>query len=264
MDQSVSAARLAAVIAAGLVVIACGGDSQTPAGNSGSSGRPASSGGTAGTATTGGSSSGAGSTLGGASFIGGAGGSNAGNGGASFASGGMSGGSAGASGGAGGTTAGRRGSDANMGGSITGLPPHHCSISPELYKAGGTCTAGDGCTRGDCGPYDGVNKSGVRGLKCVDRIFMAVPCTFEPAGDYSCFKLPNPVPACPAGTTEGTDCNAPQCSPCGSTTGQGFQTLSGGSRTGFCVCAVGHWECGAVDEYPCYSQSGASLPGSCL
>lgn len=159
--------------------------------------------------------------------------------------------------------AGRRGSTANVGGSITGLPRNHCHIEPDLYRAGGTCTADQGCS-GDCGPYDGVNQTGIRGLKCVGGTFTEVPCTFEPWGDYACFKLPSPVPACPAGTIQGTKCDVPNCSPCGSATGEGYLTESGKSRTGFCVCAVSEWECGTINEYPCYPKAGAELPASCL
>src|SRR6185295_18316346 len=66
-------------------------------------------------------------------------------------------------------------------------------------------------------------------------------CSFDPAGDYTCYKLPTAATACPADTTPqaGQACDLPTCTLCNSLQGLatgGYLDTSGSAKVGYCVC----------------------------
>lgn len=184
-------------------------------------------------------------------------------GGATASSGGLGTDAGGSSTNAGGASTSAGGSSTSAGGAPEpvdlGLTDTHCNADKEHYKAGNACTAGEGCFE-RCGP-DGTGRgTGVKGLKCEGGVFATVPCFFDPANDYSCYKLPTPPPACPAGTQRGGVCEVEKCAPCGSATDpNAFLTAGGNPHAGFCLCLGAVWSCEGADVYPCLVSE--TLPG---
>jgi hypothetical protein len=92
-------------------------------------------------------------------------------------------------------------------------------------------------------------------------------CTFNPAMDYSCYKLPTAAnTACPAGPPQATTaCDVPYCTLCNSlqgVVGGTYSDSSGAGKTGWCVCrepnAAGMrvWSCASDTAWPCPLSQG--------
>jgi hypothetical protein len=84
---------------------------------------------------------------------------------------------------------------------------------------------------------------------CTGGVYVEGTCTY-PAGDYSCYKLPATLAACPgdaAGPVSGSACTAAACMPCG----PNYQDSKMTAKTGYCVCSdAGKWSCASTKEWP--------------
>jgi hypothetical protein len=107
-----------------------------------------------------------------------------------------------------------------------------------------TCQPGSDVTgvKG-CGP----DHQGTKACACdpTAAVYACDACMFAAGRDYSCYRLPAVVPACPAVTHSNTDCTAPPCTPC-----SGYVDGSGVTKVGYCVCSAGKWSCGSTHEWP--------------
>jgi len=130
-------------------------------------------------------------------------------------------------------------------------------------------TCGNSCTglppcRKTCGPA----RSGYRDCACdaATQMWACTGCNFDPVNDYSCFKLPDPVPACPPDGTDpsgaqlplaASPCTLAPCQPCGSSTAPGYRDSTGAPKVGFCICVPsgqpgqgGVYSCASVADWP--------------
>jgi len=239
-----------AALVASIHVTGCGdsggGGGSTGTAGSGGSGDSGGSTGTAGTTGTGGTTGVAGTTgQGGTSSTGTAGSGTAGS---------STAGTAGATGtggatGAGGTT-GAFGQPACLG----------------TVTKGGACAATDQqlCFK-TCGPQS----RGVKSETCTNAVYVEMTgCNFDPANDYSCYKLPAAANAmCPTTPPQaGQACTVDMCNACNSTGGLPGGTYldsSAMSKTGWCVCqppnGAGNrtWSCASDTAWPCTATGGA-------
>jgi hypothetical protein len=116
-----------------------------------------------------------------------------------------------------------------------------------------------------CGPMN----IGFKSETCTGGIYAEQSdCSFDPACDYSCFKLPQAAdPACPAtAPTHGTACSVPPCVVCGGTaSGQttGYLDSKSSAKIGFCVCVPAtasttqKWSCATGGTiWPCPGNTG--------
>jgi hypothetical protein len=125
----------------------------------------------------------------------------------------------------------------------------------------GVCVAADVqlCYK-TCGP----NSAGFKTETCTGGVYVeGGTCQYDPAGDYSCYKLPDTAPAaCPATAPQSTlACTLPTCTVCGGTaTAQttGYLDSSAAAKVGYCVCTTsGKWSCAtAVTAWPCPGNPG--------
>jgi hypothetical protein len=201
---------------------------------------------------------------------------------------GTGGSTSGATGGAGGAaTTGSGGARTTGGGGASGgnpmtLPLCLAAPDPNAQVRDADCTVGN-AAKPDCmvrcGPSIDANTRGYRPLNCGPDAnspsgvgFVQGTCYFDPAQNYSCFKLPSPTVACPAGTKSGGACTAAACAPCGDGVDvtKGYVDSSGAPKAGFCLCSTNAttgaqtWTCGSNKEYPCYPASpGASVSPGC-
>lgn len=175
-------------------------------------------------------------------------------------SGGAGGSGAGGTGGNGGslTTAGTAaGGAAEIAGSPN-LPDPACK---DGVVKGSACTPASAqfCYK-SCGP-DNV---GYKSETCQNGAYVeqSVPaCTFPPAQDYACYKLPVSLPeACPLGVPRGgRPCQIAGCTVCfgGSVLAPQYQDSTGAQKPGFCVCAdSGVWTCASTTSWPCPDGQG--------
>lgn len=186
----------------------------------------------------------------------GTGGSNTGapgTGGATAASGGATGTASGGATGA----AGMSGGAAGNSGAAFGEPACLSTV-----VKGGVCgpTSQQFCYK-TCGP----EKTGVKSETCQTSGTYAEMsgCTFNPAKDYSCYKIPTTAnTACPAGVTpQGSmPCNVPHCTLCNSmagVTGGTYLDSSGSPKVGWCTCqepnstGARSWTCASDTAWPC-------------
>jgi hypothetical protein len=87
-------------------------------------------------------------------------------------------------------------------------------------------------------------------------------CAFDPAKDYSCYKIPTVAnAACGAGETpqSSTPCSIDPCVVCNSDGGQaggGYLDSAGAAKIGYCVCVSSSggaqkWSCASEISWPC-------------
>jgi len=132
-------------------------------------------------------------------------------------------------------------------------------------KNKGTCTVG---TDLDCWNTCGPNKTGIKNCTCSSGAWTCPVCGFPPEKDYSCYKLPDPLLACPNDPTDptggglpqsGSDCTLPDCTPCGSSAATAYRDSGGNAKIGYCICIHGmdadgnpqaKYSCASVNEYP--------------
>jgi hypothetical protein len=182
-------------------------------------------------------------------------------------------------GGAIGTGGGPGGSTGSAGTSGTGtFGTPSCTVTAQGLEPvhGQACAPGDPefCYR-TCGP----EKIGVKSETCVlhgnsGEYAEMSGCSFDPARDYSCYKIPSTANvACPAGVTPmaSAACDVPPCMLCNSTGGlyggQYFDA-NGANKLGFCVCQAPSangartWSCASDTAWPCPLANGCGVGGS--
>jgi hypothetical protein len=132
--------------------------------------------------------------------------------------------------------------------------PYPATCAATVKNRGLCVTATDVQCANTCGP----NKSGYKNCNCYSDVWDCPRCEYVP-GDYSCYRLPDPLEACP--TTEsdgevllpmvGTACTRPACTPCGSSSLTSYRDSGGALKVGYCVCGTGQtWTCASTTEWP--------------
>ena len=120
-----------------------------------------------------------------------------------------------------------------------------------------------------CSETCGPRSLGQRTETCACGAYVPGDCQF-PAGDYSCFKIPNVTPSeCPTvAPQDGQPCAIADCIVCGEDTG--FFGSSGAPERGYCVCdaTTRSWTCGH-GGWPCPGGTGCDVssggaPSACL
>jgi len=148
--------------------------------------------------------------------------------------------------------------DAGVADAFTGTPDagaRYTAMCASGVKNKGTCvTATDVQCTNTCGP----NKAGYKNCDCFTDVWSCPKCEYAP-GDYACYRLPDPIEACPvdpndAGATlptVGSACTRAACSPCGSATLNAYLDSGGSPKVGYCVCGDGQkWTCASTSEWP--------------
>ena len=165
---------------------------------------------------------------------------------------------AGGTGGVTGTTGAGGSASTGAGGSFTGTldaGAPYAAMCASTVKNKGTCsTATDVQCANTCGPA----KSGYKNCNCYSDAWDCPRCEYVP-GNYSCYRLPDPLEACPMTETDagtslpqvGTACTRPQCSPCGSATLLAYLDSASAPKVGYCVCGTDQkWTCASTTEWP--------------
>ncbi|HMF40586.1 MAG TPA: hypothetical protein VKQ32_07825, partial [Polyangia bacterium] len=155
----------------------------------------------------------------------------------------------------------------------------------------GTVAKGLGCAPSDpqlcyknCGPQNIGRKSetcspnpdgGITDGGTTSSYTEMTGCAYDPAGDYSCYKVPTTAnSACPAPADGGTGtfgmpqasqaCSVATCTPCNSlgglATGQ-YLDSNAAMKQGFCVCVANKWSCASDTAWPCGSAATTVNPG---
>jgi hypothetical protein len=237
-----------------------GGTSTPGAGGSGGSSTPG-AGGSGGSSTPG-----AGGTAGGTagSGAGGTAGSGTAGSGAGGTAGSGAGGTAGS--GAGGTAGSGAGGTAGSGtGGAGGTPNFGLPSCAASVAKNGVCIATDQqlCYK-TCGPSNVGRKSETCGPGADGGMTYAemAGCSYDPAGTYSCYKIPTTAnAACPLGSA--ACAVADPCVVCNSSGGLagGNYMDSSGAKAGFCVCVANKWTCASTSAWPCGGAPIANNPG---
>src|SRR5262252_5283921 len=256
-----------------------GGTTGTAGSSAGGTGGT-SAGGTGGTSAGGTGGTSAGGT--GGTSAGGKGGSSAGTGGSSGTGGTGTGGTGTGGTGTGGTGTGGTGTGGTGTGGTPGFGQPACP---------GTVAKGLGCAPSDpqlcyknCGPQNIGRKSetcspnpdgGITDGGTTSSYTEMTGCAYDPAGDYSCYKVPTTAnSACPAPADGGTGtfgmpqasqaCSVATCTPCNSlgglATGQ-YLDSNAAMKQGFCVCVANKWSCASDTAWPCGSAATTVNPG---
>jgi len=111
-----------------------------------------------------------------------------------------------------------------------------------------------------CGP----EKTGIKSETCAGGVYAEMSgCAFDPAKDYSCYKIPTTANAAcgtPVAPVAGGACDVPQCSICNSTSGLPgghFFDSAGAEKVGYCTCqppnssGIRTWSCATDTQWPC-------------
>jgi len=154
------------------------------------------------------------------------------------------------------------GGTTGTGGSAFGDP-----ACPSTVSKGGACAPTDiqFCYK-TCGP----EKSGIKSETCqTSGTYSEMSgCMFNPAADYSCYKLPATAdPMCTGITPKASDpCTIDMCHACnslGGVAGGHYMDSGGADKTGFCVCQAPNssgarvWSCGSDNgSWPCPGNTG--------
>ncbi len=255
---SLVVAGFSAMVALGLIGYGCtSGDTVGGTGGSNGSGGQTTGGGQGGQ-TTGGGAGGqtTGGGAGGMTTGGGAGGMTTG-GGTGGATGGGTGGATG--GGTGGATGGGTGGATGSGLPVcTPAPADKSTCDPTMV----TTPIVSPCTK-NCGINAAGQMRAQKPCTCLTPALTwdctnAGACAYPPAFATACFKLPTPVPACPAGsplvvtgTTACVNTTGATCGPvCGAATGNSYQDSKAAAKVGYCACINSVWQCASVNEWP--------------
>jgi len=125
------------------------------------------------------------------------------------------------------------------------------------------CTAADTqlCYK-TCGPLS----SGFKTETCTGGAYAeqsgTITCSFDPAGNYACYKIPTTYDAsCPASTAppQATKpCTVAACTVCG----PAYLDSGGASKVGYCVCNATAtnptWSCASTSAWPCPGGAGCT------
>jgi hypothetical protein len=143
--------------------------------------------------------------------------------------------------------------DAFMGTPDAGGP--YAAVCASMVKNKAACmTVTDVPCANTCGP----NKAGYKNCDCFSDVWSCPKCEYVPA-NYDCYRLPDPIEACPvdpndAGITlpmVGSPCSRAACSPCGSATLNSYMDSGGSAKVGYCVCGNEQkWTCASASEWP--------------
>jgi hypothetical protein len=110
-----------------------------------------------------------------------------------------------------------------------------------------TCTA-EGLA---CPKTCGIENKGTKTCTCTAGVFVcesvAPTCHYAAGTALDCYRLPTPVPACPAATVHNGTCSATACMPC-----SGYADSQGVAKTGYCVCVGTQWKCASDKEWPVF------------
>lgn len=145
------------------------------------------------------------------------------------------------------------------------------TIAGDEAKKGAACTPEDVqvCYR-TCGPRSSGFKPETCTLNATTGLYAyAEPsntCYYPASGDYSCFKVPSPLPdAATCGITtapqSGMECTAPECTLC--SLGGAYLDSSASSKVGYCVCQPPNvdgkrtWSCAGANIWPCPNANGS-------
>lgn len=180
------------------------------------------------------------------------------------------GGAAGQGGSTGDAGRGGRGGTAGTGGTTgDGLGP----ACPPLTLGGPNVTKGGACSLSDiqsCFKPCGPESVGMKSETCTNGVYLEMAgCSFDPARDYSCYRIPVTAnAACPAGVTPmaGGACAVAPCMLCnslGGVDGGHFLDASGADKIGYCVCRADAsgaptWSCATTTSWPCPGGIGCS------
>lgn len=107
-----------------------------------------------------------------------------------------------------------------------------------------------------CGP----NRIGYKNCDCFTDVWDCPACEYRP-GNYECYRLPDPLEACPPqpnpdpkGSTlpqVGSACTRAACSPCGSATLISYLDSAMAPKVGYCICGNEQkWTCASTTEWP--------------
>jgi hypothetical protein len=157
-------------------------------------------------------------------------------------------------------TGGGAGGAAGAGGASFGEP-----ACPATLTKAGACTSTDVqlCYK-TCGP----EKTGVKSDTCTGGVYAEMSgCLFDPARDYSCYKLPSvSMATCGTGVPlAGASCDVATCQLCNSTEGLpggGYFESVGVAKVGYCVCQAPNsagtrtWSCASDTAWPCPGGAG--------
>ncbi len=108
------------------------------------------------------------------------------------------------------------------------------------------------CTK-TCGP----EKVGLKTETCLSGVYVEGACQFDPARDYSCYKIPaTEDPACPTTLPQaGAACTITDCVVSGGASG--YLDSTGAMKLGYCVCQASAtappptWSCATTTAWPC-------------
>ena len=163
-------------------------------------------------------------------------------------------GGAAGTGGSGATTGDAGAVDGAFTGTLDAGAPYPTACASTVRNKGLCMTATDVQCANTCGP----NRIGYKNCNCYSDAWDCPRCEYVP-GDYSCYRLPDPLEACPpependAGSTlpmVGSNCTRAACSPCGSATLISYLDSAGAAKVGYCVCGSGKWSCASTTEWP--------------
>jgi hypothetical protein len=144
--------------------------------------------------------------------------------------------------------------DAFMGTVDAHSAPYAAACPATVSNKGLCSTATDVQCANTCGP----NKVGYKNCDCFSDAWDCPRCEYLP-GDYSCYRLPDPLEACPMDDVDGSatlpqvgqPCTRPACTPCGSATLNSYMDSAGSLKAGFCVCGTQHtWTCASNKDWP--------------
>jgi hypothetical protein len=143
--------------------------------------------------------------------------------------------------------------DAFMGTPDAGGP--YAAMCASTVKNKAACmTATDVQCANGCGP----NKAGYKNCDCFSDVWSCPKCEYVP-GNYDCYRLPDPIEACPVDPNDagiilpmvGSPCTRAACSPCGSATLNSYMDSGGAPKVGYCVCGNEQkWTCASASEWP--------------
>ena len=132
--------------------------------------------------------------------------------------------------------------------------PYTAACASTVKNKGACMTA----TYVQCANTCGPNKAGYKNCDCFTDVWSCPKCEYVP-GNYDCYRLPDPLEACPvdpndAGITlpmVGSPCTRAACSPCGSATLNSYMDSGGSPKAGYCVCSNEQkWTCASATEWP--------------
>jgi hypothetical protein len=154
-----------------------------------------------------------------------------------------------------GTTGAGGGAGVPADGGFMGTPdasvPYAATCAATVSNKGLCMTATDVQCANTCGP----NKSGYKNCDCFSDVWDCPRCEYRP-GNYDCYKLPDPLEACPTDANGelpqvGTACTRAPCSPCGHGTLLAYRDSGGSGKIGYCVCGNEQkWTCASTKEWP--------------